>query len=599
MQGNNGKVFELLRCKTCIQNLFIMKKVLFALLAAGMVAAGCSKEDIFNWTGQTGSDDSATSGVEGSTTADIPEDSEDSIDGTSFDRTISIVFSDSGNATVTGDDNGIVSIDGNSVTANNTTSEKVKYVLSGSTRNGAFKLYSSKKQAIVLDGVSITNPDGAAINNQSKKRCFVVVNGTNTLADGTTYNTTANEDEKAAFFSEGQLIFSGEGTLNVTATGKSGITTDDYLHIIGSTINVTSTAGHGLRGKDYVLITDGNISVTVSAAMKKGICSDSLVVFDGGSTVIKVSGGVAYDSEDQDYKASAGVKADYDFVMNDGSLTITNSGQGGKGITSDRDAYFQGGTIDVRVTGTNYGTSSSGNRPGSGSSSSSDDNSKSAKAIKIDGNMYVSGGDIFATAANHEAVEAKGKLEITGGTIYAQSKDDAVNSGDNMVITGGYVCAYSTGNDGLDANGNLYIEGGLVYAIGSGSPEVAVDANTEEGKKLYVNGGVLFTIGGLERGSALNQTCYSASSWSKNTWYSLTVGETTYCFKTPSSGGSTLVVSAASQPAVKSGVTTQGGTSAFNGMAVFNGSASGGSSVSLSTYSGGSSGGGPGGGGRW
>ena len=575
-----------------------MKKVLFALLAAGTVASGCSKENPFNWNGSTVNDESATSGVEGSPPADIPEDSEDNIGSTSFDRTISVVFSENGNATVSGDDNGIITVDGNAVTAKNTTGEKIKYILSGSTQNGFFKLYSDKKQAIVLDGVSITNPNGAAINNQSKKRCFVVVNGTNALADGSSYNTTANEDEKAAFFSEGQLIFSGEGTLNVTATGKSGITSDDYLHFVSSTVNVTSSAGHGIRGKDYLLVSGGNISVTVTAAMKKGMCSDSLVVFDGGNTVIKVSGGVAYDDEDQEYKASAGVKSDYDVLFNDGSLTITNSGQGGKGITCDHDAYFQGGTINIGVTGTNYGTSSSNGWPGS-SSSTTDDNSKSAKGIKIDGNIYISGGDIFVTATNHEALEAKGRLEITGGTLYAQSKDDAVNSGEDMAITGGYVCAYSTGNDGLDANGNLYIEGGLVYAIGSGSPEVAIDANTEEGKKLYVNGGVLFTIGGLERGSALNQTCYSASSWNKNTWYSLTADGITYCFKTPSGGGSTLVVSAASKPTVSSGVTTSGGTSAFNGMAVFDGSASGGSSISLSTYSGGSSGPGGSGPGRW
>ena len=286
-----------------------MKKVLFALLAAGMVATGCSPEDMIIWTGPTGSDEPATSGVEGSTTTDIPEDSEDIIDGTSFDRTITIVFSNDGNATVTGDDKGIVSVDGNSVTARNTTSEKIKYVLSGSTQNGFFKLYSEKKQAIVLDDVSITNPNGAAINNQSKKRCFVVVNGTNAIADGNTYNTPAGEDEKGVFFSEGQLIFSGEGTLNVTAQGKAGITSDDYLHFVGANVNVTSTAGHGIRGKDYLLVSDGNISVTVSAAMKKGMCSDSLVVFDGGVTVINVSGGVAYDSEDQEYKASSGIKA--------------------------------------------------------------------------------------------------------------------------------------------------------------------------------------------------------------------------------------------------------------------------------------------------
>ena len=101
-----------------------------------------------------------------------------------------------------------------------------------------------------------------------------------------------------------------------------------------------------------------------------------------------------------------------------------------------------------------------------------------------------------------------------------------------MAITGGQVCAYSTGNDGLDANGNLYIEGGVVYAIGSGGAETGIDANTEGGYKLYVNGGTLFAVGGVENGASLSQACYQASSWNKNTWYALTVGNETYCFKT-------------------------------------------------------------------
>ena len=168
-----------------------------------------------------------------------------------------------------------------------------------------------------------------------------------------------------------------------------------------------------------------------------------------------------------------------------------------------------------------------------------------------------------------------------------------------LAITGGSVCAWSTGNDGLDANGNLYIEGGIVYAIGSGGAELAVDANTEGGCRLYLNGGVLFAIGGLENGSILSQACYQASSWNKNSWYSLTLGSDTYCFKTPSAGGSGLVVSGASQPSVLSGVTPSGGTSVFNGMGILGGSASGGSAVSLSPYSGGSGMGGPGGGRGW
>ena len=102
-----------------------------------------------------------------------------------------------------------------------------------------------------------------------------------------------------------------------------------------------------------------------------------------------------------------------------------------------------------------------------------------------------------------------------------------------------------------------------------------------------------------EPGGSLSQSCYSTSSWSKNTWYALTVGNDTFAFKTPSSGGSTLVVSGASTPTLKSGVTASG-TAIFDGAGYYPASVSGGSSVSLSSYSGG--GGGPGGGpggGRW
>ena len=572
-----------------------MKKAICLLLGAGMVLAGCTKEDIF-------SANSSTSSSTPSADTDSYEEEEDDISKTNFDRTISIVWSGSG-ASVSGDANSVVTVSGADVTVDNTkTTEKVKYELSGSSTAGSLKLYSNNKQALVLNGLALTNPGGAAINNQGKKRCFVVVNGTNSLADGSsaTYTTSAEEDLKAVFFSEGQLIFSGEGGLTVTANnteGKSGITSDDYVRVTGSpSIRITagSSAGHGLRGKDAVAIEGGTVEVNVSADMKKGIASDSLVVLNGGVTTVKVSGGTAYDSEDAEYKASAGVKADQVFKMNDGTLTVTSSGQGGKGITGDAVAYFNGGTVNVTVTGSNYGSSSGG---GFGPrATASTDNSKSAKAIKFDGDIHFNGSTVNASASNHEAIESKGAMDITGGVVYAKSSDDAINSAKDLTISGGSVCAYSTGNDGMDANGNLYIKGGLVYTIGASSPEVGIDANSEGGYKLYLTGGTLVAIGGLENGSSLSQSCYSASSWTRDTWYSITVGGTTHAFKTPSSGGSGLVVSGSSKPSVQSGVTSSGGTSAWNGMGVLDCSVSSGEAVSLGDYSGGGGMGGPGGG---
>jgi uncharacterized RmlC-like cupin family protein len=248
-----------------------MKKAMIGLAILLAAGTGCSKESVNN-SADYGS--GSSSGVSGVSTLNVTEDQEDFIANTNFDRTITITFNAGGTASVSGDAHGIVSVSGNKVTADNTsTSEKVMYRLSGTASNGFFKVYSKNKQAIVLDGVSITNPTGAAINNQGKKRCFVVVNGSNSLADGSSYTATPDgEDEKAAFFSEGQLVFSGEGSLEVTAKGKAGITSDDYVSFLSSPkVTVKSSAGHGIRGKDAVSVFDGTLDVTVSAAMKKGI----------------------------------------------------------------------------------------------------------------------------------------------------------------------------------------------------------------------------------------------------------------------------------------------------------------------------------------
>jgi len=493
---------------------------------------------------------------------------DDDISGTTFDRTIAISYGGD-EALVSGDVHGIVSVSGNYVTVNNTTEEKIIYDLSGSTACGSFKLYSSRKQAIRLNQLDLTNPAGAAINNQSKKRTFVIVDGNNFLADGKPYAKTEGEDEKAAFFSEGQLIFNGTGVLTVKARGKDGIASDDYIRFLPSpTVKVSTSAGHAISGKNAIIVSAGKLDVTTSADKKKGFKSDSLVRIDGGETTITVKGSTAYDKKDDKDVGTAGIKADHLFEMLAGDLVIHNSGVGGKGISCDGPGYFKGGTVTITTTGENYGSS----------------HSTPSKGIKFDGNLTFSGASVSVTSKSHEGISSKGTIDISGGVLYICACDDAINAADDLTIHGGYVCAWSTDNDGIDANGNLYVKGGLVYAIGTRTPEVALDANTDDGKNLYVQGGTLFAIGGLESDAILSQKCYSAS-WSRDTWYGLTVGLSTFAFKTPSFGGDTLIVSGAPPLSLKSGVNVSDGTSIFNGLCVKDGIVSGGGSVNLSDYS--------------
>lgn len=476
---------------------------------------------------------------------------------TTTDGTIEIVYSADG-AAVSGDAAGIVSVDGNKVTATNTGEGCYTYVLSGAASEGFFKLYSGAKQTIRLDGLELTNPDGAAINNQSHKYTSVVLSGENFLADGSlnssgAYNSeTADEDMKAAFFSEGQLVFSGDGSLTVKAVGKSGITSDDYIRITGTpSITVSSASGHGLRGKDKVVIEGGTTAVTVAGTGRKGITTDGGYTQDGGS--VKIVSTASAGTVDGELTGAAGIKVDGAFTMNDGLLDISVSGTGAKGISCDGEGHFNGGSVVVTATGSNYGKSGQ-QGPGGwswGGGSTSDSNSKAAKGIKFEGNLSFDGSDVTASASSHEAIESKGSITIYAGNISATSGDDAINSGSDMTVTGGNIYAFSSGNDGLDANGNMYIKGGYVYAVGSGSPEVALDANTEGGYRLYLSGGSLIAVGGIESGSSITQAVVNVSSWTANASYSLYDGDTLLLeFTAPARGGSGMVLS---HPSLTSG----------------------------------------------
>lgn len=540
--------------------------------------------------------------------------SDDDISNTVFTRLIRIAYS-SGGATVTGDHFGYVTVNGNKVTVNNTGDECIVYELSGNTSNGSFKLYSARKQAILLNGVSITNPDGAVIDNQSGKRTFLMVEGSNTIADGTSaaYSTSNDEDMKAVIFSEGQLVISGGGSLTVNAINKQEkgcITSDDYIRIMdGPSLNLTSSssAGHGIKGKDYVQLSGGNLTISVAAAKKKGIASDDYVLVQGGTHNISVTGGVAYDSEDAEYKGTAGIKADNYFGMTGGTVSIKNTGTGGKGVHagsydydeethSVSDSYISGGELTVTTSGKEANdVSCKGIKIGWVTKSGSGER---AKVTGSAGNLTISGGSVVVSAASSEGMECKGVLAISGGeTFVTSSGDDAINSLGEMDITGGYVYAYSSQNDAMDANGDLKISGGYVMAICTkGNPEVALDANTEGGYKLYIqSGATMVAYGGLENSYSSSQTIYSLSG-TAGSWNALHNGSSySAAFKLPE-GVSSVAVTAPSLSNGYKSVNVEGATYC-NGVWATSG-ITGGSKVSLGSYSGGGGpGGGPGGGG--
>ncbi len=535
-----------------------------------------------------------------SETVTVDAADEDYIENATFDRTIYITYSTGGDAVVTGDDNATTAVSGNHVTVNNTTDEIVRYVLSGTTTNGNFKLYSARKQSIELNGAHITNPTGAAINNQSKKRTFIVVTdgSDNSLTDGTSYTDVVDgEDMKACLFSEGQLVFSGKGTLSIDANCKAGVRSDDYVRFMpGSNVYVDASSGNAIRGNDAVIITGGVINAIVSGTADKGISSDGYVQVDGGRTTVLTTGGYELDEEDNDYTACAGVKADGEIVINGGEMLLSSTGIGGKGLNCDGTITINGGTVRVITTG---------------QKKESGTYSVSPKGIKADGDITFNGGKVIVRCSGgegSEGIESKGIITIDGGIIESYCYDDAINSAGNLTISGGAVYAHATGNDGIDANKNLYFSGGVTVAEGAGGAECGIDA--AEGYTCYINGGTVIACGGnmQEVNSSSKQASVTCST-SNGLKIGLVSGtQAILHYVTPSSSASALMISSPSLKSgssytLRSGSTASGGTSFYSlttGCTLSGGSQS--ADVTASIAVSGSMGGGgfgPGGGRPW
>lgn len=538
--------------------------------------------------------------------------------------------------------------------------EEITYTLSGTSSDGGFYNEGAFKATVELNNLNLTNISavysGAAVHIQNSKRIKVKpLNGTtNTLVDA------AGGKQKGCLYIKGHAEFAQKGTLNVTGNVKHGIKTGEYFSIKNSTINILSAVGDGINCEQFFLMESGTITINnvaddglqcdiedttigstgetvdheeedsgniyisggtltmnITGVACKGIKSEGNIAISGGEFTITTSGIGMWDTEDLETKAAACISSDANITISGGTLNLTSTGSGGKGLKCDSLLTFTGGTMVIKTTGGLYynnGTTENTNYTGNTDNIDSKyySSPKGIKAgIKTEsgsgwyvtytyaGGIVISGGKISVSTSgrNAEGIESKSTLVINNGEVVVNAYDDGINAASDLTINGGLVYSRSTNNDGIDANGNVYLKGGLVYAIGASSPEVAIDANSEEQKKLYVQGGTIVAVGGLESGASLTQSCYKASSWSKNTWYALTVGSNVFAFKTPSSGGSTMVVSGASTPTLKSGVTASG-TEIFDGVGFYPAEASGGSSVSLSSYTGG--GGGPGGGGgRW
>jgi len=339
--------------------------------------------------------------------ADVPITDEadsaynDYVENSSWSKVISIHY-DGNVANVTGSVPGvIVQASGAHVTVMNM-SGPVKFVVSGTTTDGSLKFYGDKRFQILLNGAAITNPHGAAINNQGSKSLYVVMadGTTNRLQDGATYTDVDEEDQKAALFSEGQMIFSGSGELAVEAVGRGGIRSDDYIRVRpGTRISVTSSGLDGLRANDGIILDGGVINILTTGAGAKGVRSGGVMTVNGGRLVAISQGDCRIETTDGvvDTTACAALYCDTLVTVNAGTIKLKASGDGGKGINAKQHVVVKGGTIQAVAVGARE--------------------LKKPKGIKIDGNFSITGGNLYSYSRRSDPLDVSGTTTVAPGYV--------------------------------------------------------------------------------------------------------------------------------------------------------------------------------------
>lgn len=367
--------------------------------------------------------------------------------------------------------------------------DEIVYTLSGESSNGSFYQDGDLKITLQLNGLTLNNPDSAAINIRDGKRIAVeLVEGTtNNLADGT------DGSQKGCFAVKGHTEFKGAGVLNITGNSSHAFWGKEYVEIkktVGE-INILGAKGDGFNINQYyqqnggtvtiknveddgvqvsfetddagnieedvdntgeITLKGGTLDLTMTSNGGKGVKTQGDFIMTGGNLKVVQSGNLV--AGDGDISYSTSVKADGNITITGGDVDINNTAQGGKGLNAD-------GTITINeesaTTTINVKANGQGGTAEAGTSSGGD--------TQVSYRMYVAkptSGGYGPSGGSNAWTNSKLYLYNSDGTLIQQLTNTVQKSSGYSTLTFYYY------DFGAAASGTYYIKGDNYTGGGGG-----------------------------------------------------------------------------------------------------------------------------------
>ncbi len=340
-----------------------------------------------------------------------------------------------------------------------TLSAKGDYVLSGTWTGQVVVDAPEEKVRLILNGVSITSPQGPAIYEKSADKLIITLaEGTeNLLTDGAAV-TDGDDTIGAALYAEDDLSINGDGSLTVNGTAKHGIQSKADLIIAGGSLTVSAVTD-GIRARNSLLVLDGDITVTAGgdglATTRTDKEDKGWILLAGGRLTVKTGSGAGSTGTGNGKNSNGRGMGWSSSGKNFNNRANGNMGRGGRGPMGAAPESQSGDPGQLPPQGADPGqTPPQGMNPGqfpaqdpsapdafssptvsSNSAASSSGNDLSQKGVKAATTLTVLGGEYSLDCAD-DALHGV-QVTVSGGSFTICSGDDALHADETAAVSGG------------------------------------------------------------------------------------------------------------------------------------------------------------------